>query len=138
MVDCPSCGGAESHNCCINEECDKYISFSSHLNFCDICNISLKDGTDFKKDSKNESKPLMDELIPEFMLEMGRVLEYGRQKYGYRNWREAHKKELFHYRSAKLRHAFQEGKDKDTNIDHLVHEAINCMFLWWFKYGKQK
>ena len=132
-MSCEVCHGSMIHGVCPHPNCSNYVSYDEHIADCKDCLIPEME---FKKDSKNESKPLMDELIPEFMLEMGKVLEYGRQKYGYRNWRQASEGELFHYRSAKLRHAFQEGEDKDTNVDHLVHEAVNCMFLWWFKYGK--
>ena len=40
------------------------------------------------------------------------------------------------YKGARLRHAFKEGNDEDTGLDHLAHEAVNCMFEYWHKYMK--
>lgn len=83
-------------------------------------------------------KPLMSELIPEFILNMGKRLEDGRVKYGYKNWRKCSKDELFHYESAMLRHAFNslESTDEESEADHLIATAINAMFIYYLRYNK--
>lgn len=91
--------------------------------------------TEFRKDSKDiGGKPLMSEFIPEFFEEMGKILEEGRVKYGYKNWRNCPQEEEFHYQGAMLRHAFEsmktEGKDK---MRALAANAINCMFQYYFE-----
>ncbi len=90
-----------------------------------------------KKDSQTISKPAMEFLVGEFLLEMGKVLKYGEDKYGAENWKEYPLSEK-DYKGARLRHAFKEGNDDDTGFDHLVHEAINCMFEYWHKYMNKK
>ena len=120
------------------------------MNYCYVCGITFDDEvyfncpicschTDlsFKKDSKGDkfTKPLTEELVPEFLIDMAKVLMYGGNKYGFKNWRKATKEDLHHYEGALMRHflTWQTGdiKDKDTNLNHLVHTAINAMFLYW-------
>ena len=91
----------------------------------------------FKKDSKDNgfSKPLTEELIPECLLSMAKVLQFGGNKYGYQNWRKAKKKDFHHYQGAAMRHFLQwqsgEKYDNDTGESHLIHAMVNLMFLYW-------
>ena len=90
-----------------------------------------------RKDSQTVDKPAMEYLEGEFMLLMGDVLKHGEKKYGGENWKQPPlcSKD---YKGARLRHAFQEGPDSVTAIDHLVHEAVNCMMEWWHrKHGPE-
>ena len=92
---------------------------------------------EFKKDSKDNpfTKPLLEELVPEFILMMGDILAGGGNEYGYQNWQKCPPEERHHYVGAMLRHAFQ--SDFDDSEDHLAAVAINAMFLWYFKNKKK-
>jgi hypothetical protein len=76
-------------------------------------------------------KSRVDLLDPEFLLEMGRVMEFGAQKYGAHNW----KKGIVYSRlyGALQRHAlgFWKGEpiDKESGLKALAHIAINAMML---------
>jgi hypothetical protein len=76
-------------------------------------------------------KPRMDLLDPEFLLEMGRVMEYGSIEYGDRNW----EKGITYGRlyAAILRHAlgFWKGEaiDRESNLKALAHVAVDAMML---------
>ena len=83
-----------------------------------------------KKDAQTISKPAMEFLVGEFMLEMGAVLKHGEDKYGPENWKEF-PLGVKDYKGARLRHAFKEGLDEDTGLPHLAHEAVNCMMQYW-------
>lgn len=91
----------------------------------------------FKKDSKDEpfSKPLLEELVPEFILSMGEILAKGANKYDYKNWSRCKSEEQHHYVGAMYRHAFQ-SQLPDQKEDHLAAVAINAMFLWYFRNNK--
>lgn len=76
-------------------------------------------------------KPRVDLLDPEFLLEMGRVMEFGAQEYGAHNW----KKGIAYSRlyGALQRHAlgFWKGEpiDRESGLKALAHTAINAMML---------
>ena len=89
------------------------------------------------KDAQTISKPAMRHLEGEFMLLMGEVLKHGQDKYGAENWKQPPLNDQ-DYKDARLRHAFKSGADDDTGIDHLVHEACNCMMEWWHKNNKKQ
>ena len=89
----------------------------------------------FRKD--DTGKPRMDLLIPEFLLDMGTVLGHGAEKYGDNNWQECNDPQRYY--AAALRHLLRwgagESLDLETGISHLIHAAVNLMFLdrfgWW-------
>jgi len=63
--------------------------------------------------------------------EVARVLEFGANKYGERNWESG--MPWGRLVSALLRHisAFMMGEDNDreSGLSHLAHAACNCLFL---------
>ena len=78
----------------------------------------------------DEGKPPLGLLSRLAVEEVGRVLEYGRAKYGSHNWRRG----LGHQRlvSAALRHIFawneSEDNDQDSGLSHLAHAICMLMF----------
>lgn len=78
-------------------------------------------------------------LIPlEVLPPVGRVLEYGAQKYGAHNWRKGMKwSRLF---NSTLRHLFAwwcgEETDPESGESHLAHVVINVMFLLSYKINQ--
>lgn len=87
----------------------------------------------FKKDSKNEAKPLLSALDIDFIFEMGLKMEEGRRKYGEGNYMQCSEEDLFHFKSALLRHAFKgiqdESVDDESIESHLAATAVNAMIL---------
>ncbi len=85
-----------------------------------------------KKFDQNK-EPL--DLIPyEALVEMGKVLALGRDKYGRANWAQG----INYSRliAATMRHLGQfnsgEDLDKESGVSHVAHAACNLMFLLWF------
>jgi hypothetical protein len=79
----------------------------------------------------DEGKSRVDLLDPEFLLEMGRVMTFGAQKYGDRNWENGISySRLF---GALLRHVLKfwkgEDIDKESKCKTLAHVAVNAMML---------
>jgi hypothetical protein len=79
----------------------------------------------------NTGKPQCRELDPSFIIGMGAVLTKSREKYDEFNWQRPTKLST-PYDSA-MRHimAFQQGEelDKETLQHHLLHAAVNLMFM---------
>lgn len=80
-------------------------------------------------------KAPMDLLSPAALLEVAKVLEFGKNKYAAWNW----SKGLAYTRilSAILRHIFSymmgEDKDPESGLSHIAHAMCNCMFLLHFE-----
>ena len=87
---------------------------------------NLEDGK--KYDSE---KPMLYLLPPRSLIEIGKVLTHGAEKYGPENWRKLDDLQN-RYTSAALRHivAHMEGEkcDKETNLSHLAH-AMCCLLF---------
>lgn len=96
-------------------------------------------GTGLKFDN---DKPRMDLLAPEALLEMGKVLAYGANKYDKVNkafnWRYG--MEWHRPLAATFRHlcAWMGGEtfDKESGQRHLAHAAVNIMFLITYEMTK--
>ncbi len=72
------------------------------------------------------------ELLPfEALEEIGKVLEFGAQKYAANNWREGFK--WTRLVGSCLRHLFQWARgidiDPETGLSHLAHAGCNIVFL---------
>lgn len=82
----------------------------------------------------DDNKPKVHLVLPKFILGMARILTFGAVKYGEHNW----KKGIAYSRliSSAQRHllAFSDGIDKDeeSGESHLLHCAVNLMFLYFF------
>lgn len=79
----------------------------------------------------DEGKPRYDLLAPELLEEVSKVLAFGAQKYGDRNW----EKGMDWHRpfGALMRHSWAwwkgEELDQESGLSHLSHAACNLMFL---------
>lgn len=77
------------------------------------------------------AKPSLSKVPPVGMLEVGRVMEVGAQKYGPMNWRDKDVSTSTYYDAA-MRHLFQwwDGCDNDseTDVSHLAHAAA-CLLI---------
>lgn len=87
---------------------------------------------DFFKRKFDSGKSRVD-LIPSFsLIEVGKILAYGAEKYAEDSWQEVPEGRK-RYTAALLRHvyAWQNGEDVDpeTGYHHLSHAATNCLFL---------
>lgn len=72
------------------------------------------------------------ELLPfESLIEVGKVLAFGAQKYGRYNWRQG--MEWTRLVGAILRHLFAwmqgEEKDPESGLSHLAHAGCGILFL---------
>lgn len=83
---------------------------------------------------KDAGKPAVDLIPPEFILGVAKVLTYGNDKYGPRNWEE----HADHWKWGQLiascmRHilAWQGGEDEDpeSGLPHLYHAGCNLAML---------
>ena len=79
----------------------------------------------------DQEKPMLYLLPPKSLVEIGKVLTHGAEKYGPENWRKVddlHNR----YTSAALRHivAHMEGEkyDEETDLSHLAH-AMCCLLF---------
>lgn len=84
---------------------------------------------------KDEGKAGMDLLPYDSLVEIAKVLDYGKQKYAAHNWRKG----INYSRviAAAQRHLgeFTEGRrvDSETDLSHAAHAAANLLFLIWYE-----
>lgn len=85
---------------------------------------------DYKYD---QGKSRVDLIDPQFILDMGYVLEMGAAKYKEDSWKEVDNGINRYYGSLK-RHMLHwrkgESMDKESKLSHLAHIAVNAMFLY--------
>lgn len=78
----------------------------------------------------DDGKPMLDLISPAMVMEVGRVLTFGAQKYDAHNWRKG----ITYSRliAAALRHIFKwlAGRDQDSEsgLSHLAH-AVCCLMM---------
>lgn len=72
------------------------------------------------------------ELIPnEWINGLGKVLTMGAEKYDDNTWQNV---KMERYRGAMLRHVFAEEEiDKESGLTHLLHIAVNALFIYSLK-----
>ena len=79
----------------------------------------------------DQEKPMLYLLPPKSLVEIGKVLTHGADKYGPENWRKVDDLQN-RYTSAALRHivAHMEGEkyDEETDLSHLAH-AMCCLLF---------
>ncbi|ATO56886.1 MULTISPECIES: dATP/dGTP diphosphohydrolase domain-containing protein [Bartonella] len=89
----------------------------------------------FEADKNDSGKPRVDLIPPLTLLEVGRVLEFGANKYGASNW--LHGMNWSRLYGAALRHllAWFGGEDKDleSGLPHLAHAVCCLLFLMEFE-----
>lgn len=80
---------------------------------------------------KDEGKPQLDLIDPEFIIGVGQVLTFGAKKYAAHNWRGGIK--ISRIIAASMRHlcAIMKGEDvdKETGYQHAYHLGCEVMFL---------
>jgi hypothetical protein len=83
-------------------------------------------------------KARVDLLPPEAMIEVARVLQFGGQKYGDRNWMGGMSWSRLY--GSTLRHLFRwwmgEDDDDESGISHLAHAACCIFFLLYYRQHK--
>lgn len=90
----------------------------------------------------DQGKEMMSLLPPEALLELGKVMTYGAQKYEKENWRKG----ISYQRlmDAAQRHLlkFQSNKyldtDDESKLHHLAHAAVNLIMLLQFELEGRK
>ena len=84
-----------------------------------------------KYDTNKKEKPSLALLPTQPLMEIARVLDFGKEKYAAHNWRNGIAQERLH--SAALRHilASNEGQnlDSESGLLHLAHAACCILFL---------
>ena len=80
----------------------------------------------------DKDKVRLDLITPEFIIEIGKVLTFGANKYAPESWKQVPNRQDRYYAAA-LRHllAYRRGikTDYETGLSHLAHAACNIMFL---------
>lgn len=83
----------------------------------------------------NTGKPQTNEISPEFILDMGRVLAKSREKYPRANWSLGNNYSVPY--DSLIRHllAWQGGEKNDieSGYSHLAHAALNLMMLHYYE-----
>lgn len=83
----------------------------------------------------SEGKPGVDQIPPDFLLELGKVFSYGEKKYARNNWRKGN--QWHEFIGSMLRHALRwsggEDVDPESNCHHLAHVAWNACALWYYQ-----
>lgn len=114
-------------------ECATDISGTVHLQTGDWeeATPALSQTAVFRKDDKNKPDPCL--LPPEGLVEVIRVLTYGRDKYDRGpkpNWRNGNWER---YLSAAMRHCIAllkgEYSDPESGLSHAAHAASNLLFI---------
>ena len=79
----------------------------------------------------DSEKPKMNLLPPKAIVEVGKVLTFGAQKYGPENWKELEDLQN-RYTAGALRHIFAhmdgEKLDPETGLSHMAH-ALCCLLF---------
>lgn len=80
----------------------------------------------------DSEKPQLCLLPPKALVEVGKVLSFGANKYAPENWKKVADLEN-RYTSAALRHIFAdmagEVQDEETGLDHLAHAVCCLLFI---------
>lgn len=94
----------------------------------------------------DNGKPPVSLIPPQSILEISKVLGFGENKYGEYQWRKGIKYSRLY--SAAQRHllAYWDGEDLDeeSNLPHLAHCIVNCIFIlemnkkWDDRYKKEE
>lgn len=94
----------------------------------------LKNSTAGKK--HDSGKPAMSLIPPDALIEVGKVMEFGKRKYDQHNW---HKGIVFtrlldaaNRHIKKFESPIQPDLDEESNISHLAHAATNILMALQF------
>jgi len=82
----------------------------------------------------DQGKPMVDLLVPEFLIDVAKIMTKGAKKYGLENWKN--NLERRRILAALYRHtlAYHMGEkhDVESGLSHLCHITCNAMFLYWY------
>lgn len=88
----------------------------------------------------DEDKPMVDLIVPEFIEGIAKVMTMGAKKYGIENWKKGLERRRI--LAALYRHllAYHKGEkyDEESELNHLLHVAVNAMFLFWYDEVNKK
>jgi hypothetical protein len=86
----------------------------------------------------DQGKPDMSLLPHDSLIEIAKVMDFGKQKYSAHNWKN--EIEWSRVLAAAYRHMgeFNEGRrvDSETGLSHLAHAATNLLFLLWYEKNR--
>jgi len=83
---------------------------------------------EFKADGGKLEPSLLFKGMPRALYAVIAVLQYGKQKYEAHSWKRVDGER---YDDARLRHVldhYLEDADKESGLEHMAHEATNCLF----------
>ena len=86
----------------------------------------------------DKDKPLIADFIRDFkepLLELCKIYEFGRNKYGLGNWQQLENGQE-RFDNALMRHFLKEGLDDETNVSHVAHVAFNALMVLWYDLHK--
>lgn len=96
----------------------------------------MQELTPNNKDMKYDQGKLLANIpfedFPDAIQELIKVCTFGAQKYERSSWKTVSNGRI-RYNDARARHFLATGNDSESNIDHLAHEAWNCLALLQLK-----
>ena len=97
---------------------------------CEVCENQRR----AKGRKDDQEKPMVDLIVPEFTLEVAKVMTKGAKKYGLENWKNS--LEPRRILAALYRHtlAYHSGEkiDPESGLHHMAHVTANAMFLFYY------
>jgi hypothetical protein len=82
----------------------------------------------------DNGKNMLSLIEPQFVLDLGKVVSFGANKYKKDNWKLC--TDTSRYEDALLRHIYAhlsgEKNDPESKLPHLAHASCNLMFLQYF------
>lgn len=114
---------SEVHQVAMSEKLKNQVKISNFMNaFVNLEPTATK---------HDDSKPPLDLLPPDVLLEVAKVLKFGADKYGSYNWTKGF--DWSRLQAATLRHlsswSMGEDNDPESQMNHLYHALCSLMFL---------
>ena len=110
------------------------VSIKPHGIVTETAQKTTNDVSDVPFVKYDENKPLMSLIEPKFIIELGKLLTFGANKYEKDNWKKCD--DVSRYKDALLRHTFAylngEIVDPESRIEHTIAIAFNTMALQYF------
>jgi hypothetical protein len=116
-----------SHNCYTEHELERARELLYEAKW----ELELPNFNEAKFDKGKVRMELLISGVPRALLEVGKVLTYGAEKYAAHSWKNVPEAES-RYHSAQIRHQIATGTgeihDQESGLLHLAHEACNVLF----------
>ena len=101
-----------------------------------LCAVHLAEHLQDPFQKKDDNKPRLELVDPDYMVGVAQVLTFGAVKYEANNWKKATKEDLERIKGAQLRHimAYNSGEiiDPESGLNHQFHISFGCMVLAYF------